>query len=386
MIKIAQRARKTVIEIENYKSARSLYKAQKDTVFLDANEAAFTPFIGAKKYKRYPNQQPADLMAALSRIYTVPVHNIIATRGADDAIDIIIRTFCDAGDDNIIICPPTFPMYKFSAEMQGARCQSVPLTTEFQLDLDGINKAANDTTKAIFVCSPNNPTGNIMKREDILSLCDTYKDKALIIVDETYIEYLEQESSAPLSLSTALPDHENLLVLRTLSKAYGAAGLRLGSIIGHEDLIQLFLKVLPPYPLAQPVTENAVKTLEPDNLDRIKNSRDITLSQREKLIKALEQSDLVTDIFPSAANFVLCRVTDADSFLTRFKDNLIILRDQSKQPGLENCVRISVGTEQEMAAFYDVLKTGQRENTTHHRTASITRTTNEKQCGRRCRR
>ena len=261
---ICQRARPEVLAMASYASARSLQAAESQTIFLDANECAFEPYVGASGLSRYPSKQPSLLVDALCRWLDVSSRNLTITRGADEAIDCLIRAFCVPALDNVVICPPTFAMYAQSAMLQGAAVKIAMLDGNFDLDFNAITDAVDDNTKMIFVCSPNNPTANLMDPETIIRLCQTFQDEVLIVVDETYIEFSAQETTIK-----QLENFANLVVLRTLSKSHAAAGLRCGVAIAHSDVSALLQKVLAPYPLAVPVINEALSILKPENMAKL---------------------------------------------------------------------------------------------------------------------
>lgn len=372
MSSILSRARPDILAMKGYSSARSLFKKKPGTVYLDANECSYEPYIGAGALSRYPDQQPQDLSDALCRLYDVSSKNMAFMRGADEAIDVLIRAFCVAGKDNIIICPPTFAMYAHSAALQGAVIKKTPLKKDFSLDVKGIIKTSDKNTKAIFICSPNNPTGNLADNSDIKELCRKFEKTALIVVDETYIEFAGEEHS----LIGEIENYSNLVILRTLSKSYAAAGLRCGVAMARQDVIELMLKVLPPYPMPQPVIEAAMRIMQPKNLERLAQKRAEVLALRDKFLAEIKNLPDVLEIYPSVTNYVLMRVRDADDFTAKAKSAGIILRNQSHQPGLENCVRISMGTKEDMEMLLSALQ-GKAVSPAVGRTAMISRKTNE---------
>jgi histidinol-phosphate aminotransferase/imidazoleglycerol-phosphate dehydratase/histidinol-phosphatase len=372
MTSILSRVRPDILAMKEYSSARSLYKKQQGIIFLDANECPYEPYIGAEGLSRYPGQQPQELTDALCRLYDVSSKNMAITRGADEAIDILMRAFCTPGQDNIVICPPTFAMYEHSAGLQGTKVKKAPLTESFSLDIDLIMKTADETTKLVFVCSPNNPTANLMNVKDIKNLCEALRNRALIVVDETYIEFAGEN----FSLIREIENYQNLVILRTLSKSYAAAGLRCGCAIAQQDIIKLTLKILPPYPLPQPVIKEAVRILQPKSLMRLAQKRAEVLGRKEKFINDLRTLPEIMEIFPSRANFILIRVRDAQDFTQKCLTQNIIVRNQSHQPGLENCIRISMGLEEEMERLMAVLK-GETFPQAEQRTATVNRKTNE---------
>ena len=370
---ILKRARPDIVEMESYSSARSLYKKQANMIFLDANECAFEPYIGAENLSRYPDQQPDQLTDVLCKLYDVSSRNMAIARGADEAIDCLIRIFCTPYQDNVIICPPTFAMYEHSAKIQGAEVKTAPLTNNFALDINRIKKESNQNTKLIFICSPNNPTGNLMSVDDILQLCTAFDDTALIVVDETYIEYSEKSTG----LLPNIENTPNLVVLRTLSKSYAAAGVRCGVAIAQKDIIALILKILPPYPIPQPVVETVMKILTSNNLQRLTEKRAALLDQKQRSITELKTIDIVKTIYPSDTNYILINVKNSKTLIEKCINNNIIIRDQSHQPTLNNCIRISIGKKEEMDKLLSIMHNEELPTLPKQRIVTVNRSTNE---------
>lgn len=334
-------ARDAIIKMAAYRSARS--EMQTGNIWLDANENPNADTI----YNRYPEPQPAQLLSLLAKMYKVQEEELLMTRGSDEGIDLLTRLFCEANRDNILICPPTYGMYQISATIQGAGITKVPLLKEknFALDVPGILKASQPNIKLVFLCSPNNPTGNLLATEDILALCKALAGKAVIVVDEAYIEFANAES-----LSQYIQQYDNLVVLRTLSKAYGMAGLRLGVTIANPALINLLKKIIAPYPIAQPVAE-----LVYERLNSMQQDLDAILTEREKLITFLKSLSYVTQVWQSEANFILFAANNAKDIFKQCLNEGIVLRDRSREYGLENCIRVSVGTPLENKSVMEVL-------------------------------
>ena len=369
---ISQRARPEILAMGGYVSARSIEKATTGTIFLDANECAFEPFVGAHNLSRYPEQQPVALQDAICRWLDVSSRHITITRGADEAIDCLIRAFCVPGKDNIVICPPTFAMYAQSATLQNAEVREARLDNKFDLDVKLIKQTTDKNTKIIFVCSPNNPTANLMTRARILQLCADYADTALIVVDETYVEFADSESVVP-----CLDAHANLVVLRTLSKSHAAAGLRCGVAVARSDVTGLLQKVLAPYPLAQPVVDAALTILSAPSQAVLAAKRRDIVARREEVAAALAACPDIVELLPSDANYLLVRVKDAADLCNKCRNSGIILRNQSHQPGLENSVRVSIGSHEDMQAFIAVVKGETPEPRTDQRVGTVIRKTNE---------
>ena len=369
---LIKRARPEIVEMKSYSSARSLHKGREGLVFLDANECPFEPYIGAENLARYPDQQPVEVVNALCRLYGVSSRNLAVMRGADEAIDCLVRVFCAAGQDNVIITPPTFTMYAQSAAIQGVAVKEVLLKEGFGIDADSLKETADENTKIVFLCSPNNPTGTVIETTTTEEICAAFADRALVILDETYIEYTARESLIPL-----IDKYDNLIVLRTLSKAYAAAGLRCGVTIARPEIIELLLKVLPPYPLPQPVVQEVLRIFEVKNLKRLAEKRRELLNIKSAIIPELEMLDEVEAVFPSEVNFFFMRVKDVEVFCEKCLDGGIVIRNQSHQPGLENCVRISIGTQEEMNRLLSVLKGDVVESQAGQRITTVTRKTSE---------
>ena len=369
---ICQRARPEVLAMASYASARSLQAAESQTIFLDANECAFEPYVGASGLSRYPSKQPSLLVDALCRWLDVSSRNLTITRGADEAIDCLIRAFCVPAIDNVVICPPTFAMYAQSAMLQGAAVKIAMLDGNFDLDVNAITDAVDDNTKIIFVCSPNNPTANLMDAETIIRLCQSFQDKVLIVVDETYIEFSAQETTIK-----QLENFANLVILRTLSKSHAAAGLRCGVAIAHSDVSALLQKVLAPYPLAVPVINEALSILKPENMAKLAKKRTDIVTRRDEYATAMAGLSDVVSVLPSDANYLLLLVRDAESLCDRVSEAGIVIRNQSHQPGLENAVRISIGTDEEMQKLLMVMKGKSFPASESQRVQIVTRKTSE---------
>ena len=369
---ISNRARSEILAMTGYMSARSIEKSETGAVLLDANECSFEPFIGALQLSRYPEQQPAALQDAICRWLDVSKRHITITRGADEAIDCLVRAFCVPACDNIIICPPTFAMYEQSAKLHGAEVRLAPLNSQFDLDIKKIKQNIDNNTKIIFLCSPNNPTANIMNRASILQLCEYCRDTALVVVDETYIEF-----AACDSMISCLDDFGNLVILRTLSKSHAAAGLRCGVAVARADVSQLIQKVLAPYPLSQPTVDAALTILSNDSQLALVKRREDIIVRREQLLPQLELHSDVVRVLPSDANFLLLLVKDAREFCEKCRKSGIIIRNQSHQPGLDNAVRVSIGSTEDMQAFLAVLNNEKLPVTAGQRTETVIRKTNE---------
>jgi histidinol-phosphate aminotransferase len=357
-----QLARPELVNMVPYQSARRLFASgdneqANSKTWLNANEAPGQGEyqLNSVNINRYPDFQPQSLLNAYSRYCQLPVKNILATRGADEGIELIIRSFCQAYQDDILICPPTYGMYAISAENHGAGVISVPLidTPEkrFQLDIDSLAKQVGKV-KVVFLCSPGNPSGNIIPQTQIDAVITLFKGTAMVVIDEAYIEFKSNASCAKL-----IAEYDNVIVLRTLSKAFALAGLRCGFTLASESVITILSKVIAPYPIAAPVAEIASQALN-DDLP-VMQSRVATSNRlRKQLCLWLEQQTWCKTIFPSEANFVLFRCVNDTYKKTLFStllENDVLIRDQSKQPQLENCLRISIGSESELSRLKTLL-------------------------------
>lgn len=290
---------------------------------------------------RYPEPQPEELIAHLAQLYGVASKNVLAGRGSDEGIDLLVRAFCRAGVDSVLICPPTFGMYKVSAKIQGAGVIEVPLIKErgFELDVQRVLAAWNENVKLVFICSPNNPTGNLLDRAAIEVLCHQLADKALVVVDEAYIEFAGEPS-----FTSELARFPNVVILRTLSKAYALAGARCGALLAHEDIVSLLARVITPYALPTQTIEAVLKFTDTDHAAASKDRIASILSERASLIEQLATLPLIRHVWSSDANFILVDCFDPAAVLRAALNSGLIIRDARSQPGLGSCLRISVGT------------------------------------------
>lgn len=335
--------RPDVCALPGYSSARTEAKFEA-SIALDANESPWPPFgpLGSlTKPHRYPDPQPALLRQRLAAIYGAKPEQLLLGRGSDEGIDLLIRLFCRAGVDEIIICPPTFGMYKGYADIQGAKTIIVPLTKEWQLDVPAILKASTPNAKLIFIPSPNAPMGQLMRREDILALCNGRTEQSLIVVDEAYIEFAAKTEG----LIPDLAQYPNLVLLRTMSKSHALAGERVGALIASPEMLGYLQKVQAPYPLAQSSIVAALDALSPNGLIQSAERRRLIVSERDRLVKLLPKSEHVISVFPSNANFVLLQTKDARAFMGLLQRFSIRVRDRSND--IQNAVRLSLGTPEE---------------------------------------
>jgi histidinol-phosphate aminotransferase len=289
---------------------------------------------------RYPEPQPPALVAALARLYGVAPAQLLVGRGSDEAIDLLLRVFCRAGVDNVIICPPTFGMFGVAARIQGAEVRTVPLRAEagFALDEPGLLARVDENTRLAFVCTPNNPTANAVPPEQLVRIARALAPRTILVVDEAYIDFASVPSLAP-----RLAELPNLAILRTLSKAHGLAGARVGTLIAAPEIIQLARKVIPPYAITELTVEAVTPLLGAVALERTRARIAGLLEERARLAARLARSPLVTKVWPSDANFLLVDCSDAAAVLARARKAGLIIRDV-RQPALPDAVRISVGT------------------------------------------
>jgi len=337
--------RENIKRLVPYSSARDEYQGEA-SVFLDANENAFGSPLD-KQFNRYPDPMQYAVKMRLSEIKGVPARNIFIGNGSDEAIDILFRSFCNPGVDNVILVPPTYGMYEVSANINDIETRKVLLTEDYQLNLEGIAEAIDEHTKLIFICSPNNPTGNSINRGDIETLLANFN--GIVVVDEAYINFSRQKS-----FIQELTEYANLVVMQTLSKAWGLAGLRVGMAFASEEIIEVMNKVKPPYNVNESSQQLALEALA--NVDQINDWIKETLAQRDRLVLALKEFDFVIDIYPSDANFILVKTTDANGIYKFLVSKGIIIRNRSKIELCEGCLRITVGTPGENSALLDTLR------------------------------
>jgi len=328
--------RNNIKKLVPYSSARDEFKGEA-SILLDANENAFGSPLPVN-FHRYPDPLQLRLKAKISQIKGVPIPNIFLGNGSDEAIDILIRAFCMPGIDNILIVPPTYGMYEVSAHINDVSIKKINLTNEFQLNLDGIAEAIDERTKLLFICSPNNPTGNSINREDIETVLTNFK--GIVVIDEAYINFSRQKS-----FIQELVEYPNLVVLQTLSKAWGLAGLRIGMAFASEEIISIFNKIKPPYNISQACQLLALEAL--DNVDKVNNWIKDIVDERQKLAIALLKLDLVTYVYPSDANFLLVKTINPSAIYAYLVDKGIIVRDRSSVVLCEGCLRITIGTPKE---------------------------------------
>jgi histidinol-phosphate aminotransferase len=345
MFNLEALVRSNVKRLSPYSSARDEFKGTA-SVYLDANENSLgSPLL--KWYNRYPDPMQWKVKEKISFIKKVPVEQIFLGNGSDEPIDILYRCFCEPLVDEVIIMPPTYGMYEVSANINNVKINSVPLTTSFQIDLEQLESAIQPNTKIIWICSPNNPTGNSLDRQSIEMILNNFD--GLVVIDEAYINFSRQKSFV-----TDLNEYPNLVVMQTLSKAWGLAGLRMGMAFASNEIIAFMNKVKPPYNISEPVQELAVKALE--EIGQVNDMIKEIIALRTDLEQQLDKSDLVLKRFPSDANFLLVKFKDPTAVYNYLLQHEIVVRDRSKVQLCEGCLRITVGTKEENDKLINALK------------------------------
>ncbi|MFW0973293.1 histidinol-phosphate transaminase [Leclercia pneumoniae] len=346
---IEELARDNVRALTPYQSARRL--GGSGDVWLNANEFP-TPVeypLTQQTLNRYPECQPKAVIENYAAYAGLKPEQVLVSRGADEGIELLIRAFCEPGKDAVLYCPPTYGMYSVSAETFNVELRKVAARDDWQLDLQAI--ADNlDGVKVVFVCSPNNPTGQLINPQDIRTLLEMTRGKALVVADEAYIEFCPQAT-----LAGWLDEYPHLVILRTLSKAFALAGLRCGFTLANKPVIDLLMKVIAPYPLSTPVADIAAQALAPQGINAMRDRVAQILVERQYLVNALKSIPCVEQVFDSETNYILVRFTASSSVFKSLWDQGIILRDQNKQPSLSGCLRITIGTREESQRVIDAL-------------------------------
>jgi len=336
--------RKNIQLLKPYSSARDEFSGEAK-VFLDANENSLGSPL-TKWYNRYPDPHHVLLRNKIAAIKGIAPEHIFLGNGSDECIDVLFRCFCEPGVSNTIICPPTYGMYQVSANINNVAIQEAPLLPDYQLNLAHIEQLVNADTRIIWICSPNNPTGNLMNLEDIETVLNNFF--GLVVVDEAYINFARQRS-----LISLLPDYPNLVVLQTLSKAWGLAGLRIGMAFASIAIVEIMNKVKPPYNINQPAQELALKAL--DEVGQVNDMITLLVDMREALAAVFRQMPFVEAVYPSDANFLLVKMQQAHQVYEFLLDKGIVVRDRSRVELCDNCLRITIGTEQENTLLVDAL-------------------------------
>ena len=336
MFNLNELVRENIKRLTPYSSARDEFKGEAST-FLDANENSFGSPL-THWYNRYPDPLQLKVKERLSAIKGIASSNIFLGNGSDECIDLLIRAFCEPAVDNIVICPPTYGMYEVSANINDVPVKKVPLTPDFQLNLEALANAIDGNTKLIFLCSPNNPTGNSLHRDDVEALLNNYF--GLVVIDEAYINFSKFKS-----FTRELPEYPNLVVMQTLSKAWGLAALRIGMAFASEQIIGILNKIKPPYNINQASQELALEAL--NNVQEVNDMIREIVNERILLEKNLRELAVVRKIHPSDANFLLVEVTQPVSIYRYLLTKGIVVRDRSRVELCEGCLRITVGTPHE---------------------------------------
>ncbi len=343
MLNIQDLVRKTVKDLKPYSSARDEYVSDgSEMIFLDANENPFENGLN-----RYPDPQQRSLKTLLSEEKQVTEKNILLGNGSDEVLDLIFRAFCEPNQDNIITLPPTYGMYKVLCGINAIENKEVLLTTDFEPDVNQILKTITKKSKIIFICSPNNPTGNAFSKDKIEQLLNSFH--GILVIDEAYVDFSSGESWVK-----SLNKYPNLIVTQTMSKAYGMAGIRLGICYASEGIIEILNKIKPPYNVNQLTQYQSLKRILDETL--VQEEVKKILIERDILIKALKQLSFVEHIYDSDANFVLVKVDDADKRYQELLESKVVVRNRSTQPLCENTLRFTVGTPNENRKLIAILK------------------------------
>jgi len=342
-MEIKDLVRENIKRLEPYSSARDEFQGNSnDMVFLDANENPFENGVN-----RYPDPQQRTVKSLLSENKGVPQENILLGNGSDEVLDLIFRAFCEPHQDNIVTLPPTYGMYGVLANINAVENIKIPLTDQFQPDLEKIYQAVNPRSKVIFICSPNNPTGNNFSKSVIEDLLENFK--GLVVIDEAYVDFSTEESWV-----NRLDKYPNLIVTQTLSKAYGMAGIRLGICYASTFIISVLNRIKPPYNVNELTQQKAIERLKKQK-EVEAEIKDI-LKQRTALVSELKTVGFVSEIYPSNANFVLVKVDNATKRYDQLIEKGIVTRNRTTQQGCENCLRLTIGTAEENEKLINTLK------------------------------
>lgn len=341
---IAKIIRPNIKKLTPYSSARDEFSGEAK-VFLDANENSLGSPL-PKWYNRYPDPHQQQVKAALSQIKGIDAKHIFLGNGSDECIDILFRCFCEPGKDNVVICPPTYGMYEVSANINDVEVRKAPLLPDFQLNLAHLEQLTDANTKIIWLCSPNNPTGNALNRTDIETVLNNFN--GIVVIDEAYINFSRQKTFVQ-----ELTEYPNLVVLQTLSKAWGLAALRLGMAFASEEIIEVMNKVKPPYNINQATQDLVLKALE--EVGQVNDMIKELVAMREALKEVFAQMPTVETVYPSDANFLLVKIAEARKVYEFLLTKGIVLRDRSNVQLCEDCLRITIGTEKENTILVDAL-------------------------------
>jgi histidinol-phosphate aminotransferase len=344
MFQLDNLIRENIKTLVPYASARDEFSGDAK-VFLDANENSLgSPLL--KWYNRYPDPYQHQLKQAISKVKGIAPEHIFLGNGSDECIDLLYRCFCEPGIDNVIICPPTYGMYEVSANINNVAIRKAPLLDDFQLNLAHLEQLTNEHTKLIWICSPNNPTGNSIHRQDIEAVLNNFQ--GIVVIDEAYINFARQKTFVQ-----ELAEYPNLVVLQTFSKAWGLAALRLGMAFASASVVEVLNKVKPPYNINQATQELALKALEEPG--QVSDMIRLLVDMREALANVLSQIPFVEKVYPSDANFLLVKMQEPKQVYQFLLDKGIVVRDRSNVLLCEGCLRITVGSEQENTLLVDAL-------------------------------
>jgi len=350
MFNLEDLLRSNIKALTPYSSARDEFKGEAD-IFLDANENSMGSSITSHKLNRYPDPLQWKVKEKLGEIKEINPENIFLGNGSDEAIDILIRAFCNPGKDNMIIPPPTYGMYEVAARINDVAIKAVNLTEQFQVNVQGINAAIDKNTKLIFVCSPNNPTGGAINKSDIISLLKSFN--GIVVVDEAYIDFADTPS-----MITELDEYPNLVIMQTFSKAWGLAGLRVGMAFASKAIIDVMNKIKAPYNVGDLAQKLVLQALE--NKERVKEMVALLKDERDRMVKELPSFKFVKSILPSESNFLLVKTSCADDLYDFLIKNNVVVRNRSKLPLCEGGLRITVGTPEENKKLLSLLNTFQK--------------------------
>lgn len=342
---LEQLVRENIKDLKPYRSARDDFD---QGLLLDANENSFgAPFENDAELHRYPMPYQEDLRTNIADYRSVRPEQVFVGSGSDEAIDLLLRIFCNPVSDSILINPPTYGMYKVAAKINDIKVNEVRLTDGFQLQPERVLNRVTDVTKIIFICSPNNPTSNVMRKEDIITILEGFS--GIVVVDEAYIDFCDGDS-----IINELDSFPNLVVLQTLSKAFGLAGIRLGFALASEEIISYMMKVKAPYNVNKLTSQAALRAFQ--NTDIVRKKIKTIVAERERVSQSLQNISTVLSVFPSDANFLLFKIKDALKVYQKLATSGVIVRYRGNEPLCENCLRVTIGTPEENDRFLAELK------------------------------
>ncbi len=339
--------RKNILNLKPYTSARDIYESG---ILLDANENSYGSTFNEIKglqLNRYPDPHQKDLRKIVSKFYNIEEDKLFFGVGSDEIIDLMIRIFCEPKVDNAVIPEPTYGMYKVCCDINNVETKNVLLTNDFQIDLNAVLNACDENTKIVFLCSPNNPTGNLLIKEDVLKLCNELN--CIVVIDEAYIDFVEDGS-----IINEVQHYENLIVMRTFSKAWGLAGIRLGYCVAHSKILSYLFKIKAPYNINSLTRYAVTKAIE--NFETKNQYVSAIIKEKQRLKNQLETLNGIEKVFHSDANFLLFKCEHPKDVQKKLADKGIIIRDRSSQPMLEGCLRISIGNEEENDFLWEEIR------------------------------